>query len=1059
MRRSILSILAVILIGAVCLPGMAGERVQKDAEADAPRVPLTAGMVQNTVGNSLEQLGSWTAPAPWPVIAVHMVLLHTGRVMFWRGDEDVPVTYLWDPATEQIEPVDAGIDILFCVGQIPLEDGRVLAVGGEVTQNTGLGPPLAHIFDPLTLAWSRTADMQRGRYYPTSLMQGDGSVLAFSGTDEVGVTNNLVETFTPGSSGGADTWTVMSGATKTMTYYPRMHLLASGKVLHTGPERTTEYLEPLSHNWTALPPSNYGKRTQGTSVMLPPGNNKFMILGGRDRGQADPLATATAEILDVDAPEPEWRFTTPMGERRMNLNTVILPDATVLVAGGTSDENITPALTAQIFDPATETWKVVAPMATHRGYHSTALLLPDGRVLWAGANGNYTAEVYSPPYLFRGPRPTISFAPSSAQYGQPFIVMTPEAPSIAKVVLMRAGSPTHAFDVAQRYVPLSFTAGAGSLDVVTPNEPNIAPPGYYMLFLVDGAGIPSVASFVHLSGTAQGNRPPIVDAGPNQTILHPQAANLNGTIADDGLPLPQPPSTQWSTDSGPGTVSFANASAVDTTATFSGPGIYVLRLTATDSELNASDTVTVTVNVVGETGYPVESRVSAASDDAEEVVADSDVTLGSTDLELVNDGVDQKVGLRFNNLPIPPSETIVRAWVQFKADETQTDPTNLVIRGQASDNAPTFTGNTGNVSSRPLTAASVVWAPPAWNAVGQFGVAQRTPMLTSIIQEIVNRPGWAKGNSIVLIISGTGHRTAEAFEGDQSGAPILHVELANEPVNSAPTVDAGTGVTVRIPESLSLDGNVQDDGLPFPPGTMTTLWVQESGPGVATFANPYAVDTTVTFSAPGRYEMALNADDSEFVVDDHLVIEVLEPLPGGIMLQSSVGAGTDDAEEAASTGAVTLTSGDLELVDDGGILQVVGLRFAGVNLGPTTTVHRAWIQFQSKEAQSVPTSLTIEGIAQAQAPTFSAAAHNISSRPRTSASAVWSPAPWTVVSEAGINQQTTDLTAIVQELLALPGRAAGDPMAFVFTGTGHRTARSYENDPLKVARLFIEYTD
>jgi hypothetical protein len=138
-------------------------------------------------------------------------------------------------------------------------------------------------------------------------------------------------------------------------------------------------------------------------------------------------------------------------------------------------------------------------MATKRGYHSTAVLLPDGRVLAAGANGNPTREVYSPPYLFRGARPTVASVPSSVDYGETFSVGTPDALRVATVVFMRPGSATHAANMEQRYVPLVFTpTDASTLEVVAPTEPNVAPPGYYMLFILDAQGVPSTAPFVFL---------------------------------------------------------------------------------------------------------------------------------------------------------------------------------------------------------------------------------------------------------------------------------------------------------------------------------------------------------------------------------------------------------------------------------------------------------------------------------------------------------------------------------------------------------------------------------
>jgi hypothetical protein len=169
-------------------------------------------------------------------------------------------------------------------------------------------------------------------------------------------------------------------------------------------------------------------------------------------------------------------------------------------------------------------------------------------------------------------------------------------------------------------------------------------------------------------------------------------------------------------------------------------------------------------------------RVAAKADDAEEDESGK-VDLTSSDLELVDDGDDQTIGIRFAGLDLPRNATIVHAWVQFTADEKQTTATSLVIRAQASDDAPSFTTGRDNVSSRPRTTATAAWsAVPGWSKVGETGDSQRTPELAPLIQEIVSRPGWNRGHALALIVTGSGHRTACAFDKSASTAPLLHVE-------------------------------------------------------------------------------------------------------------------------------------------------------------------------------------------------------------------------------------------------------------------------------------------
>ncbi len=267
------------------------------------------------------------------------------------------------------------------------------------------------------------------------------------------------------------------------------------------------------------------------------------------------------------------------------------------------------------------------------------------------------------------------------------------------------------------------------------------------------------------------NHAPVVSAGPDRSVIFPAAASLSGSVSDDGLPNPPGTTTaQWTKVSGPGTVSFADPTTPTTTATFSDPGTYVLRLTGDDSALTNSDDVTVTSSSGG--SQVMDVAVSSSSDDAEDPVG-LKVRLDS-DLDIVDADVNQTIGLRFTGISVPAGATIVNASVQFRTKDITIGPVSLTIQGQASDNPDTFTIAIGNVSSRPRTTASVGWVPPAWPTVGVAGPDQRTPDLSSLIQEIVSRPGWSSGNALVLIVTGTGTRTAKSF--DNGSPPVLHLE-------------------------------------------------------------------------------------------------------------------------------------------------------------------------------------------------------------------------------------------------------------------------------------------
>ena len=187
----------------------------------------------------------------------------------------------------------------------------------------------------------------------------------------------------------------------------------------------------------------------------------------------------------------------------------MLPDGNVLATGGETDRNggtiANAVYAAEMWSPTTQTWSTMASMHTPREYHGTALLLPDARVLVSGMGADFgnvpdekSAEFYSPPYLFKGARPTITQAPAEIQHNATFFVGTPDAASIAKAVLIRTGAVTHFFDQNERYLPLTFTQTTGGLSVTAPVDANLAPPGVYMLFIINSNGVPSMAPFVQV---------------------------------------------------------------------------------------------------------------------------------------------------------------------------------------------------------------------------------------------------------------------------------------------------------------------------------------------------------------------------------------------------------------------------------------------------------------------------------------------------------------------------------------------------------------------------------
>ncbi len=470
-------------------------------------------------------VGQWSAVQTWAKVAVHSHLLPSGMVLFSSYLDDAR---LWNPANGAFATTVPAVGYnIFCAGHSYLADGRLLLTGGHISN--GVGEKKASIYDPATNAWTSLPDMNAGRWYPTNTTLADGSVLVTSGSFDPDYTvNTLPQVWTPGGAVGS--WRDLTTADVWVDLYPMMHVTPSGKVFMAGPQALTRLLDTSGTGlWTDVDTTNAGIfRGYGTSVMYEPG--KVLLAGGGDP------PTAIAEVIDLNAATPAWRTVAPMATPRRQLNATVLPDGTVLVTGGSKgagfDNLDAPADTAELWNPATEQWTTMANDTQYRGYHSTALLLPDARVLSAGGNHSSNSEVFSPPYLFKGARPVITSAPATASYGTSFLVQTADATSIAKVSLIRLSSVTHSFNMDQRFVALSFTQASGGLTVTAPAAPELAPPGPYMLFLVNTAGVPSVASMVRLGGS--GPAPPTAPAGPtglSATAASSTTVNLSWTDA------------------------------------------------------------------------------------------------------------------------------------------------------------------------------------------------------------------------------------------------------------------------------------------------------------------------------------------------------------------------------------------------------------------------------------------------------------------------------------------------------------------------------------------------
>src|SRR5689334_11644437 len=408
-----------------------------------------------------------------------------GRVFFVSYYDESLHPNIWDPVSNTFTATASSSYALFCAGHTTLADGSVFIAGGHIADYTGY--PHAVIFNPATNGFTSLPDMNTGRWYPTVTTLPNGDVLVVSGDINA---NTNVDALPQVFQFSTKTWRNLTTAQLSQPLYPKMLVAPNGKVFNAGPSRQSRYLNTAgTGSWSNVAVTNFGgSRDYGPAVMYSPG--KVAVIGGSDP------PTATSEIIDLNAATPAWKFTGSMHFPRRQHNAVVLPDGKVFIVGGSSaggfDTSSSPVLPTEMWDPATGQFTVMASIAVYRGYHSTALLLADGRVLSAGGNvGGPNAQIFSPPYLFNGARPTISSAPTSVGYGQTVFIGTPNATGITKVSFIRLGSTTHTFDQSTRYMHLNFTQATNGLNVTMPANGNIAPPGFYMLFILNGSGVPS----------------------------------------------------------------------------------------------------------------------------------------------------------------------------------------------------------------------------------------------------------------------------------------------------------------------------------------------------------------------------------------------------------------------------------------------------------------------------------------------------------------------------------------------------------------------------------------
>ncbi len=495
--------------------------------------------------------GAWDPVVTWPFAFASAANTPDGKILAWGGNEKLKFTggtstysAILDPATNIITQNDHTSHALFCGMSVMLEDGRVLVAGGD-TQNTA-SVRMTSTFNPVTKTWSRINDMHVGRWYNGAVALPNGNV--FSAVGEPG--SQYPEMWTEGEG-----WSYMGGASlqsailnysdivgsEPKNWLPHLHLAPNGQVFHSGHTPKMHYID-MEGNGGVIPVSiaNSWNTANTPSVLFNEG--KILQAGGALYDSAN-TSTTKAALIDLNSPIPTRTLIPDMNYPRIYHNQVSLPNGEVMVIGGNtsgkkfSDKDIngisTSILTPEIWNPADQSWRKVAPHSIPRNYHSVALLLPNGKI-WSGGGGlcncsadHPNSQIYTPPYLFNADgtpvtsRPQITSSPSIVSYGQKITVSATSGTT--KFTMIRMSSTTHALNSDSRFLNVPFTSPSdGQYILSLHTNPNIMSPGYWMLFALNDQGVPSIAKVIQVRTT---NSPEIQNIDAQTTL-----ANTNVTL-------------------------------------------------------------------------------------------------------------------------------------------------------------------------------------------------------------------------------------------------------------------------------------------------------------------------------------------------------------------------------------------------------------------------------------------------------------------------------------------------------------------------------------------------
>jgi hypothetical protein len=540
-RREFIRLLGATAIGTV-FAGIGITQIMQNRQVNVP-------LLRKAVAQSA---GSWVRGRNTSVIAIHAVMLRNGKILYIAGSGYHSST-MRGPFEARLLDLTTGSETNFslnediwCCHHVQLPDGNILLAGGTLRYDTDPdncngkwhGLASTYVFDVSSNTFIRRRSMAAGRWYPTLVELPDGKVFCVGGYDEYGSFNRLVEIYNSSN----DTWSIKYDPSRTGTYcvgegqtscpgagspcfggqnnstmnlsislYPRMHLMPSGLIIMCGMQRSVRSFDPTTGRWQT-PGATSVYRDYGTSVLMPLQNTstergKIIVVGGSPTPSSS--ATNTVEIIDFNAgtsSKPVIRTVQPITRARRFPLPVILPNGKIVIFGGVSQGTTSYVYQPEMFDPINETWTTLAAATIPRTYHSVALLLRNGTVWTASgqparSTQELRTEIFRPDY-YSQTRPTISAQPTVGGYGRSITIPTSQAANINSVSLVRLSSSTHHYDTEQRLIWLQITnRSSNSVIVSSPLNANLAPPGYYMIHVLNSSNIPSIARIIKIPGS------------------------------------------------------------------------------------------------------------------------------------------------------------------------------------------------------------------------------------------------------------------------------------------------------------------------------------------------------------------------------------------------------------------------------------------------------------------------------------------------------------------------------------------------------------------------------